>query len=68
MDKGLWNTLRAGEERTMLMRQMADLSDKAGANEQATHCRYQADEAEKRLQPIRQLLHDSEFFNPASDV
>jgi two-component system chemotaxis response regulator CheB len=68
MDKGLWDTLRAGEERMMLMRQMADLAEKAGANERAAQCRFQADESEKRLQPIRQLLHDSEFFNFASDA
>lgn len=68
MDKGLWDTLRAGEERTMLMRQMADLADKAGASEQATQCRLQADASEKRLQPIRALLHDSEFFSLASDA
>jgi two-component system chemotaxis response regulator CheB len=68
MERGLWDTLRAGEERTMLMRQMADLAEKAGASEEASHCRYQADEAEKRLQPIRALLHESEFFNLASDA
>jgi two-component system chemotaxis response regulator CheB len=67
MDKGLWDTLRAGEERTMLMRQMADLADQEGASEQAAQCRHQADASEKRLQPIRELLHDSEFFNLASE-
>lgn len=62
IDNGLWDTLRAVEERIVLLRQMAELADRAGSHDEAAQCRYQADESEKRLQPLRELVLDSGFF------
>lgn len=66
IDKGLWGALRAGEERVMLMRQAAEVADAAGATHEAQRCQMHADQTEKRLEPLRVLVHDSEFFNNLS--
>jgi two-component system chemotaxis response regulator CheB len=65
IDSGLWDTLRAVEERVMLLRQMADLADLQGtvaATKEAARCRQQADDAEVRLKPLRELVLDPNFF------
>lgn len=65
IDSGLWDTLRAVEERVMLLRQMADLADLQGteaATTEAARCRQQADDAEVRLKPLRELVLDPNFF------
>jgi len=65
IDSGLWDTLRAVEERVMLLRQMADLAERDGSAESATEaarCRQQADDAEVRLKPLRELVLDPNFF------
>ena len=65
IDKGLWDTLRAVEERVMLLRQMATLAERgsgAGAAAEAARCRQQADDAEVRLKPLRELVLDPNFF------
>ena len=62
IDNGLWATLRAVEERVMLLRQMQELAQGSGALEEAAQRRRQADESEKRLQPLRELVLDPGFF------
>ncbi|WP_029526285.1 chemotaxis protein CheB [Polaromonas glacialis] len=62
IDNGLWATLRAVEERVMLLRQMQELAQGSGALEEAGQWRGQADESEKRLQPLRELVLDPGFF------
>jgi two-component system chemotaxis response regulator CheB len=62
IDTGLWDTLRAIEERVLLLRQMAELADKAGSSNEAKQYRHQADESEKRLKPLRELVLDPSFF------
>ena len=62
IDKGLWDTLRAVEERVMLLRQMEALALVSGATDEAAQCRQQADDSEKRLQPLRDLVLDPFFF------
>ena len=62
IDNGLWATLRAVEERVMLLRQMQELAQGSGALEEAAQWRGQADESEKRLQPLRELVLDPGFF------
>ncbi|WP_233208398.1 chemotaxis protein CheB [Pollutimonas subterranea] len=62
IDSGLWDTLRALEERMMLLRQMADISEKAGVPQGAERCRRLADDAENRLKPLRELVLDADFF------
>ena len=62
IDKGLWDTLRAVEERIMLLRQMADLAEEEGNVTDAEQCRTQASNAEGRLNPLRELVLDPDFF------
>lgn len=62
IDSGLWDTLRAVEERVMLLHQMADLSRSSGAVSDADRLHALADETEKRLQPLRDLVLDPRFF------
>lgn len=62
IDKGLWSALRAGEERVMLMRQVGEMADAAGATHEAQRCQLYAEQSEKRLEMLHELLHDSEFF------
>jgi two-component system chemotaxis response regulator CheB len=62
IDKGLWDTLRAIEERVLLLRQMEDIARRAGKAVEADRCKAQADDALKRLQPLRDLVLDPRFF------
>jgi len=62
IDSGLWDTLRAIEERVMLLKQMADLAEFADRQDVAKRFRTQAEVAEHKLKPIRELVMDSKFF------
>ena len=62
IDSGLWATLRAGKERVMLLRQMAQLAQASGTGDEAGRLCQQAAESEKRLQPLRDLVLDPGFF------
>ncbi|WP_263263068.1 chemotaxis protein CheB [Pseudomonas sp. RIT-PI-S] len=62
IDTALWDTLRALEERILLLRQMADLAGKAGNAGDAADCLRQAERAEARLQPLRELVLDPQMF------
>ncbi|MBG6070725.1 MULTISPECIES: chemotaxis protein CheB [unclassified Polaromonas] len=68
IDNGLWATLRAVEERVMLLRQMQALAQESGAIEEAAEWCGQADQSEKRLQPLRELVLDPEFFGHTPGV
>jgi two-component system chemotaxis response regulator CheB len=65
IDKGLWDTLRAVEERVMLLRQMQALALASGASDEAAQCGWQADESDKRLQPLRDMVLDPRLFGYA---
>lgn len=62
IDSGLWDTLRAIEERIMLLKQTADLAEAADRHKVAKRFRSQAEEAENKLKPIRDLVMDFKFF------
>jgi two-component system chemotaxis response regulator CheB len=62
IDTGLWDTLRAVEERILLLRQMAEQAATVGAANDAAECTQQADLAEKRLMPLRELVLDPKLF------
>jgi two-component system chemotaxis response regulator CheB len=62
IDTGLWDTLRAIEERVMLLKHMADLLRTSGATADAESCTKQAEETERRLKPIRELVLDPAFL------
>lgn len=62
IDKGLWDAVRAIEERILLLEQRADLADADGDCEAAGHMRSEAERARKKYQPLRELVLDSSFF------
>jgi len=62
IDAGLWSTLRAVEERVMLLRRMERLSREAGALAQADKYRQQADSTTERLLPIREMVLDPKIL------
>ena len=66
IDNRLWATLRAVEERVMLLRQMEQLAQTSGAGDEAARLCQEADESEKRIQPLRELVLDPGFFGHAS--
>lgn len=67
IDKGLWDALRAVEERIMLLSQMAELSSEAGLTALSARCRRQADDAQERVQPLRELVLDPKLFGYTPD-
>jgi two-component system chemotaxis response regulator CheB len=62
IDKGLWDTLRAIEERIMLLRQTAAIAAASGAHSEADRCLRQAEDSEQRIRPLRDLVLDPGFF------
>lgn len=66
IDRGLWNALRAVEERVLLLRQMADMATDAGSHELAQVYVRQARETEERGAPLRTLATDGPF--PGRDI
>jgi len=68
VDQGLWDVLRALEERVLLLRQMAELAREAGQAGDAAFCLQQAERAENKLKPLRQLVLDPEIFGSQEAV
>lgn len=68
IDKGLWDTLRAVEERVMLLREMERLARAHRHHAEADRCKRQADEAERRLKPLRELVLDPKCFGHDQDA
>ena len=62
IDAGLWDTLRAIEERVMLLRQMGAKAEASGNSALAAECSGQADDAESRSQALRDLVLDPKLF------
>jgi two-component system chemotaxis response regulator CheB len=62
VDASLWSTVRAIEERILLLKQLADLADGAGKVGEAAQLRAKADEAEEKCAPLRELVLDVGFF------
>ncbi|QIB52292.1 hypothetical protein [Pseudomonas sp. OIL-1] len=62
IDVGLWGTLRAVEERVMLLCQMASLAEADQCSGEAERYRALAADAEARLKPLRKLVLDGDFF------
>lgn len=62
IDTGLWDTLRAIEERIMLLEKMGELALQAGRSSEAAKCKAQASDARVRLKPIREIVLDPKLF------
>ena len=65
VDKRLWSTVRAIEERILILGQLADLADRNGNPAEAARLRAKASLADQKCQPLRELVLDTDFF--ASD-
>jgi two-component system chemotaxis response regulator CheB len=61
IDKGLWDTIRAIEERILLLRQISDLAV-AEENEEGTRFKNLADDAEASIKAIKKLVMDVRLF------
>ena len=62
VDASLWSTVRAIEERILLLKQLADLAEDAGKVGEAAQLRAKAGQAEEKCQPLRELVLDVGFF------
>ena len=62
IDKGLWDTLRAIEERILLLRQMAQAAASTSRPEVAAQCEEEAKAAEQRVKLLHDTVMDSKLF------
>jgi two-component system chemotaxis response regulator CheB len=62
VDTSLWSTVRAIEERILILRQLADLAEKNGHHEESARLRAKASQADEKCQPLRDLVLDTDFF------
>jgi two-component system chemotaxis response regulator CheB len=62
VDTSLWSTVRAIEERILILRQLADLAEKHGRHEESLRLRAKASQADEKCQPLRELVLDTDFF------
>ena len=67
IDNGLWEAIRSVEERILLIRQIARLNTEASRPAMAANFERQADDAEERLQSLRDLVLDPKFFGHDPD-
>jgi two-component system, chemotaxis family, protein-glutamate methylesterase/glutaminase len=62
IDKGLWDTIRAIEERVLLLRQIGELADAAGEHENAKGSKRLAEETERKISNLRDIVMDKRIF------
>ena len=62
IDNALWASLRAVEERALLLRHMGGLATKAGDEQTASECAAQADDASEGSETLRHLVLDPKLF------
>ncbi|MCC2974029.1 chemotaxis protein CheB [Massilia sp. IC2-476] len=67
IDKGLWDAVRAIEERILILRQRADIAEAAGDAAAGARLRAEAERASSKYQPLRELVLDSGFFDVEAD-
>lgn len=58
----LWDTVRAAEERILILQQLAAIAEAGGHSDEATSLRSKADLAEEKCRPLRALVLDADFF------
>jgi two-component system chemotaxis response regulator CheB len=63
IDNGLWDGIRAIEERALILREMEGLERQRGSNDSADRRAREAEDAEQRAQRIRELV----VGNPSND-
>lgn len=62
VDASLWSTVRAIEERILILKQFANLAEENGNAGEAAKLRAKAGEAEEKCEPLRKLVLDGDFF------
>jgi two-component system chemotaxis response regulator CheB len=62
VDTSLWSTIRAIEERILILEQLAELADSNGQAERAAQLRAKAEYAEQKCAPLRELVLGTDFF------
>ena len=62
IDTGLWDAIRAVEERVLLLRQMGELATRHKDIADARSCERQAADAEHHIKKLRELVLDPRFF------
>jgi two-component system, chemotaxis family, protein-glutamate methylesterase/glutaminase len=67
IDNGLWSTVRAMEERLLLLRELARLAAEGGRASVADHYRRQAGELEKPIDALRRMVLDEHALGHASE-
>lgn len=60
IDKGLWDTIRAIEERVLLLRQMSNMQSGQSGSAQALE--QLADDAQERIKALKDLVQDARLF------
>lgn len=65
IDNHLWSTVRVIEERILILGQLADMAEQNGNPDEAARLRAKASLADRKCQPLRDLVLDTDFF--ASD-
>lgn len=68
IDNGLWDTVRALEERLLLLRQLAELATHAGKDADAEYYQQQAKDLDEPIAALRQLVMDPRVFGHESQV
>jgi len=67
IDRGIWDAVRAIEERSLLLRDIGRRSSIAGLDASASRCDLQADDADRRAGSLRALLLDHHFYGLEPD-
>ena len=67
IDTSLWDTLRAIEERILILRQIEQMAVDDGATEQAQAAGERAKAADERVEALRELLRDGQTFQHLPD-
>lgn len=62
IDAGLWATVRAMEERLLLLRQLGEIARRQGNAPEVTRCEAQADHIASRIDTLRELVLDPQLF------
>jgi two-component system chemotaxis response regulator CheB len=62
VDTGLWDAIRAVEERVLLLRQLGELARKHMDAAEAESCERQAADAEHHIKKLRDLVLGARFF------
>jgi two-component system chemotaxis response regulator CheB len=62
IDTGLWDTLRAVEERILLLKRLHDRAEKLGSNHVASAAASQVEEAQRGAESLRALVLNDKMF------